>query len=60
MFIVEELSVGAEVRELCGNVVSINIESIDAGDVLAVVDLILLFLVGLIFGIIDRACVFMY
>ena len=71
MFISDEVRVGVKVREVRSNgtVVSIDvvesvvvreIVSICAVDVLAVVDLILHFLVGLIFGIMDRACVIMY
>ena len=71
MFISDEVRVGVKVREVRSNgtVVSIDvvesvvvreIVSICAVDVLAVVDLISHFLVGLILGIMDRACVIMY
>ena len=71
MFISDEVRVGVKVREVRSNgtVVSIDvvesvvvreIVSICAVDVLAVVDLILLFLVGLIFGIMDGVPVIRY
>ena len=71
MFIFDEVGISAKVREVCGNgtVVSIdvvesvvvrNIISISDVDLLAVVELILLSLVGLIFGIMNGAPVLRY